>query len=368
MTPSTEASGRKLAHQVLSKTLHVRRGENVMIESWSEALPWAVPFVTEARRIGARPMMLYEDENAFWEALRGGGSRATGQVGEHEWSALEKTDAYVFLFGPAEWTRYDALSDRQTEGVAAYNAEWYRRASKAKLRGARLYLGRTSEAAAKRWKVDLARWRESLLRASLASPERMHALGTKVGARLRRGKSVSVTHPNGTDLSFRLGQFPVQLDDALVDARDLEDGNNMATIPGGVVGVSIDHRSGRGTAVGNHTVYPNTGPASGIQWSFKGGRLVAHEYARGGKAFDAALAEAPPEGRDRLSYFSIGLNPDLTYCPQMEDQELGAVMLRIGGNTFAGGKNASPFGSWMVLDGATVTVDGKPLVRSGKIV
>lgn len=368
MTPSAEALGQKLAHQVLSETLHVRRGENVTIEAWSEGLPWAVPFVTEARRLGARPMLLYEDEKAFWEALRSGVSRATGEVGEHEWSALDKTDAYVFFFGPAEWTRYDALSDKQTAGVAAYNAEWYRRAAKAGLRGARVYLGRTSAAAARRWEVDLARWREALLQASLSSPKRMHTLGTRVGSRLRRGKTVSVTHPNGTDLSFRLGRFPVQLDDALVDGADLRQGNNVATIPGGVVGVAIDHRSARGTALGNHVVYPNSGPASGARWTFEHGRLVGHEYARGGKAFDREFSEAPKDGRDRLSYVSIGLNPDLRGCPQMEDQELGAVMFRIGGNTFVGGKNSSPFGSWIVLTGATVTVDGKPLVKAGKIV
>jgi leucyl aminopeptidase (aminopeptidase T) len=358
----------KLARNVLSKTLKVRPKENVVIETWSESLPWAKPFVTEARRMGANPMMLYEDEPAFWEAVESGNARGTGRVGDHEWAALDKTNAYVFFFGPSEWPRFDALPPPKRVGVAAYNPDWYRRAAKAKVRGARLYLGRASQLAADRWKLDLGEWQDELLRASLVPPGEMNRLGTRIGERMRRGKQVKVSHSNGTELSFRLGKFPIQLDDALVDASDIKAGNNMATIPGGVVGVAIDHTSAEGLAVGNHTTYPDSGPVSGSRWKFAGGRLVEQSYESGGEGVEKAFAKAPRGGKDRLGYFSIGLNPEISQLPQMEDQELGAVLLQIGGNTFRGGKNASPFGAWMVLKGADVTVDDRPLLRNGKIV
>ncbi len=368
MDSPTEQLARKVAREVLTNTLRVTDGENVTIEAWSESLPWAVPFVVEARRLGAHPLMLYEDEPAFWEALRTGASRAVGAVGDHEWSALERTDAYVFFFGPSEWPRYDTLSDRRTEGVTAYNAEWYRRAAKARVRGARLYLGRTSRLAADRWEVDLRAWRTALLRASLASPQKMRQLAKKVARRLRGGRRAVLTHPNGTELEFRFGSYPVQVDDAVVDEADLRAGNNVASIPGGAVGVALDHTSGRGSIVGNHAVYPSSGPASGIRWSFRRGRLVDHSYAKGGKAFEKEYRAAPSKGRDRLSYLSVGLNPDLRGCPQLEDQEEGAVLLRLGGNGFAGGENPSPFGTWTVVTGANLVIDGRALLRGGKIV
>lgn len=367
MADSSDSLNRKVARQVLTKTLRVRRGENVTIESWSEALPWAVPFVNEARRVGARPMMLYEDEEAFWEALRTGSSKATGQVGEHEWSALNKTNAYVFFFGPAEWQRLDTLTPRQTVGVAAYNREWYRRAAKAGVRGARMYLGRTSEGAAERFHVNLGEWRDALQKASLVTPQRMHRPGARISQRLRGGKRVRVTHENGTDLEFKLGRYPIALDDGLVDDQDLRIGNNMATIPGGVVGVAIDHTSAKGRAIGNHPVYPSSGPASGIRWTFSDGRLKEFSYDQGGKEFEKEYSAAPRMGRDRLSYFSIGLNPKLASCPQMEDQEIGAVLLSIGGNVFRGGRNRSPFGAWMVLTGTDISIDGLPVLRNGQI-
>jgi leucyl aminopeptidase (aminopeptidase T) len=358
----------QMAKNVLRNTLKVRPGENVVIETWSETVPWATPFVAEARRIGANPILLYEDEAAFWEAVRTGHGPRTGQVGTHEWAALAKSAAYVFFFGPSEWPKFEDLPAKQQKGIAAYNQEWYKRAAKAKIRGARVYLGRTSRLAADRWKLDLDAWREELVRASLVPPADLHRLGTRIGQRLKNGKQVTVRHSNGTEISFRLGKFPVQLDDALVDADDLKGKNNMATIPGGVVGVAIDHTSAQGAVVGNHTTYPDSGPVSGAHWTFDGGHLVGQSYESGGEPLEAAFAKAPKGGRDRLSYFSIGLNPEITKLPQMEDQELGAVMFRLGGNTFQGGKNASPFAAWSVVKGADVTIDDKPVLREGRIV
>jgi leucyl aminopeptidase (aminopeptidase T) len=358
----------KVARNVLAKTLRVRRGENVVIETWSESLPWAKPFVTEARRMGANPMLLYEDEGAFWEAVNSGNARGTGRVGSHEWSALANSSAYVFFFGPSEWPRTDDLPAKKLAGIASYNAEWYRRAAKAKIRGARMYLGRTSALAAERWDLDLEAWQEELQRASLVPPEEMHRIGARIGERLRKGRRVSVSHSNGTEVSFALGKYPIQLDDALVDAADLKAGLNMATIPGGVVGVAIDPTSAEGTIVGNHTTYPNSGPVSGSRWEFRDGHLTAQSYDSGGEPIAAAYAQAPQSGKDRLSYFSIGLNPELAISPQMEDQELGAALFRMGANTFMGGKNASPFAAWSVVKGSDVAIDGRPVVTGGRIV
>lgn len=367
MPDSKDVSASKLARNVLKNTLRLKRGENVVIETWSEALPWAKPFVAEARKMGANPLLLYEDEESFWDALKTGDARHTGRVGTHEWAALEKSAAYVFFFGPSEWPRAESISAKNLAGVAAYNPEWYRRAAKAKIRGARMYLGRTSQLAADRWQLDLDAWREELVRASLVPPSELHALGTRIGERMKKGKKVRITHPNGTEVSFRLKKYPVQLDDSLVDESDLKMGNSMATIPGGVVGVSIDHTSAEGSIIGNHTTYPNSGPVTGTRWNFSDGRLKSQSYETGGKPIEDAYAKAPRPGKDRLGFFSVGLNSEITKLPQMEDQEIGAILFQLGGNSFRGGKNVSPFGAWTVVKGADLSIDDKPVLQGGRI-
>jgi hypothetical protein len=141
----------------------------------------------------------------------------------------------------------------------------------------------------------------------------------------------------------------------------------MATIPGGVVGVAVDHTSAEGTVEGNRTSYYPWGPSDGLQWTFHDGHLTDHAYGMGKEAFEKAYAKAP-KGKDRMSFLSIGLNPEISMSPQMEDQELGAVMLRIGGNSFVGGKNNCPFGVWAVIRGANVSIDDHPVVQDGHIV
>jgi len=368
MPAQSEEMATRMARTVLAKTLRVRKGENVIIETWSEALPWAKPFVNEARKMGANPMLLYEDEASFWEALGSGRSRQTGQVGSHEWAALDKTAAYVFFFGPSEWPRRDKLPAKSLAGVAAYNPDWYKRSAKAKVRGARMYLGRTSQMAADRWHLDLDAWREELVRASLVPPEQLHRLGERVAGRIRKGRVATVSHSNGTELSFRLGRYPVGLDDAIVDEADLKSGNNVANLPGGVVGSAIDHTSASGVLVGNHTTYPDSGPVDGHRWEFVDGHLTNQTYKSGGDAILEAYGKAPKAGRDRLSAFTVGLNSEISHLPQMEDQELGALYFSLGGNSFRGGKNNSPFGTWMVLTGADLAIDGKPVVKGGQIV
>ena len=366
---SLDAGGplERMARVVLHDALRVRPGENVTIETWSGSVPWARAFIAEARRLGALPMTLYEDEELFWNAVSSGKPGSLGRVGVHELAALGKTDAYVFFFGPSEWPRFEGLPDRVRSRTQAYNHEWYRRAARAKLRGVRMFLGRTSPQSADVFQVDLDQWRDELVRATLTPPATMHRVGRKIGQRLLRGRTVRISHSNGTDLTLRLKKYPVQLDDGLIDAEDLRAGNNLTWMPSGVVSVAVDEAFGEGRIVGNRTVYLGSGPAEGGDWTLRDGRLRSFSYGRGAEHFEKPYGEAP-KGRDQPGLLSIGLNPEISMSPQMEDQELGAVTFRIGGNAFSGGRNSCPFLTWLVVRGADVSIDGRPLLTSGKIV
>jgi leucyl aminopeptidase (aminopeptidase T) len=366
MDEATSELGRKVAHVVLRDSLRVRPGENVIVESWSESMPLAKSFVTEARQLGAHPLTLFEDEPEYWSAVDRLKPASFGTLGSHEWAALAKTHAYVFFFGPAEWPRLDNLPPRTRSRLTAYNMEWYRRAARAKLRGARMWIGRTSLSAAARFGVDLDQWRDELLRATLVPPAELHRRGMKVGTRLRQGKKLTVSHGNGTQLELRLKHYPVQLDDGLVDAADVKAGNNVAVIPGGVVGAAVDESYAEGTFISDRVANLADGPVEGGQWTFRDGRLTSYSYGKGAEHFESPYQRAP-KGRDRPAMISVGLNPAISLSPQMEDQELGTVMVRVGGNGFLGGKNRINFGSWLVLRGADLSIDGRPVVTAGKL-
>jgi len=62
------------------------------------------------------------------------------------------------------------------------------------------------------------------------------------------------------------------------------------------------------------------------------------------------------------------VNPRAKFGFLQNDIVRGAVLIGAGGNQFSGGPNKSSFSHAQTVSRATVEVDGKPLVRGGKLV
>lgn len=137
--PATRA---KVARSVFKNNLRVKKGDRVIVEAWTHTLPWAVSFAREARRLGAHPIVPYEDEAAYWDAVEKDQNGVVGEVSDHEWAALGKTDVYIHFWGPGDRLRLSSLPAKQRGSLFQFNEQWYKNASKAGLRGARMELGR----------------------------------------------------------------------------------------------------------------------------------------------------------------------------------------------------------------------------------
>ncbi len=365
-----------MASLVLSKTLRVRPGEAVTIETWSGTLPWATAFVLEARRMGARPVLLYEDEETYWKSVASADPKVLGTPGRHEWALLERTNAYVFFWGPGDLAREMRLPEKTRELLGAYDDRWFATAERVGLRMARLYLGRMTAASAPIYGVDADAVQRELVDAALVDPEPMHRMGLRVAERLREGTELHIEHPNGTDLSLRLKHRPPILQTGIFDGLTAKKGGRIpshpglleATVPAGYVFVALDEGFAEGRFVSDRPSFLELTRLRGGIWEFRNGRLIHYSYLDGRDAFDRAYAAAGP-GRDLPGMITIGLNPKIRHAPLMEDQALGTVTLNIGANRYAGGTTETKnwFKPWLLLRGADVAIDGKPLVKHGKV-
>ena len=364
-----EANGGRLAAALLGNALRLKRGENLIVETWSHSLAYATACVIEARRNGAHPILLLEDETAYWRSVDVAPQvqRWSG-VGQHEWAALDRADAYVFFPGPGDRRRLRSLPTAARDALVGYNDEWYRRARRARVRAVRSLLGYASDSQALHWGVNGPLWRSQLIRGTVeVDYPQLVADAQRLVQRLRTAKSLRITGANGSDLTVRLRGRSPWSDDGVVGADDLKAGRNMANAPPGSVVVAVDEKSAEGLVVGNRPSFLGEGRVEGGQWELKSGRLTSHWYTDGQATFDAAF-EAAPKGKDALSFLSVGLNPALgAGVAQVEDQEAGAVTLGIGGNTYYGGSNRCPWVSWVVLGEASIAADGKPLLDRGKV-
>lgn len=363
--PSPEQADR-LGRAVLRQRLRLRPKERVTIESYPTSLPWAAGFVREARRLGAYPIVHYEDEASYWDAAEHGRAGLIGALPAHEAAALGETDAYVFFWGPEDLDRRDRLPESAQESLFSFNPRWYELAKKAGLRGARMGIARATPANARRYGVPLARWQSQLYGASLEDPARLAPTALKIARALGGRGEVRLTHPNGTDLTLALDTRPVQQATGLLpppSKRGLF--GRMVNVPDGSVYVSIDESTADGTLVANRPTNA-TGPSlEGGRWTFKDGRLVGHRYRRGDRAFTTQFGAATG-AKDRPAFLEVGVVPGLEGVPLLEENELGSVTVGIGGNGSFGGKNRSTLFQFLSLAGATLTVGGRAVVRAGR--
>jgi leucyl aminopeptidase (aminopeptidase T) len=367
--PNAEGGPAAVARAILGGALRVRRGEHVAVLTWNHTLPWATACVIEARRVGARPFLVLEDEAAFWQSLDLGPSpRPWAGLAPPMRAAVARAEVLVSFPGPADRPRLRALPPEKLRPFLGPEDDGIVHSRRAGNRGVRCLLGYVSDAQAERWSVPAAMWRSQLIRGIVDVDYGAMARDAQRAARLlRHGRSLRLMAANGTDLSLRLRGRTPWVDDGRIDRDDRRHGRNVSASPAGSVVVAVDEGSAQGTVVGNRPSFLASGRVAGAQWEVERGRLRNYWYTEGAESFESEFAHAP-RGREVVGLFALGLNPALAPgVPQAEDAEAGTVTLAIGGNSLYAGRNRCRYLSWITVGEATVTVDGHPLADRGKL-
>jgi leucyl aminopeptidase (aminopeptidase T)/transposase len=364
-----DAQTREMARNVLRNCLRVKPGEKVTIDSWTATLPEANAMVLEALDLGARPLLLYQDEPTYWAATAETRLENLGHLGEHRKAAIEHTDVLVSFFGPSDRERFHALPAAVNSRLWEYNAALYRAAARSGARSAQIALGRASPASARMYGVDLATWRKELVEGCLVPPPELRRRGAPLAAALSAGRELRISHPNGTDLKLRLRRRKAQLSDGFVPPTRQKRDWNLVTLPAGVVVVAVDERFAEGSFHSNVRsaigMSDTVGEVAGGRWIFERGHLARFSYEEGGELFSQSYAKAGA-GRDLPGSLSVGLNDSISVSPLLEDQSAGTVSFHIGRNDHVGGSTSASWWAWLFLRGATVSVDGRTILKEGK--
>jgi len=366
-----DANAREMARVVLRKCLRVRPGEHVAVESWSETLDYANAFVLEILQLRARPLLVYQDEPTYWAAVAENRPSDLARVGDHLRAAIAKSDALVSFFGPSDRERSHALPWSTRFRLGEYPDALYGAAAKAGTRAVQLALGRASPASARMYGVDLATWKGELVAGTLVDPGLLHRRALRIARLFSTGRSIEISHPNGTRLRLGLRRRRPQVSDGLVPRARPKGDWGLVQLPAGVVSVALDERVADGVFRSNVRnsvgVSDTVGEVEGGRWTFTGGRLDRFSYDRGHELFSQSF-ERGGAGRDRVGLLSVGLNDRISMAPLLLDQQAGVLTLQIGRNESAGGINHAFWWAWLILRGADLKVDGKMVVKAGKLV
>lgn len=327
----------------------MKKGEAVTVEAWNNGLGFARHVLAEARTMGCTAILLMEDEKAYIEGVRNAPKDTLGLMGKHEMSLLSATDAYIFIPGPPLWAFSKALESQELADSTRYNSSWYEAAEKAKLRGARMTFGYAGPDMARMVGKSLEKIVVAQLKAALADFGEISETVARLVPHLGDGAQGSLESP-GVSVRFQF-KGDLSVEDGVVDANDVADGNNVAYVPPGLVSKQVEPTSATGTVKISASL-TRYGVVDGATLTFSGGVLTSWE-GKGKDKLDALLKPLPPE-KKRLTSLNVGLNPAMRYGFGRDAFVRGAVT--IGGFGFTAAIRRGRLGS-----------DGYELVSEGKL-
>lgn len=343
----TEDIWAEVAGRLLDRTLGLKKGESITVETWDNGLRFALEVVRQARRKGAIPLLLLEDEATFLKGVAEMPKESTGLMGKHEYGLLSGTDAYVFIPGPPLGAFYKGISREQYAESTKYNESWYKAAKKARLRGARLPFGYVGRDFAKLAGTNEKVMIRGHLEAALADLNKISQTGKALAAKLQDGRE-AVVSTRSSRIVFSL-KGDLELEDGLVDQDDLREGLNMTYLPPGYVLKGV----AKGSATGKIAVTRSLSSGGMIEdgvLEFEKGRLRKWSSERSKDSLDKVLGG----GNLPLECFAVGLNPRLNYGLGLDRFVKGAI-------SFYG------FGFTAVCRKASVRVAGRKLVDEGRV-
>ena len=186
---------------------------------------------------------------------------------------------------------------------------------------------------------------------------------------LMASKSIKVTTPDGTNLSLSVSGRPVIVSDGVISKGDVSNkllSGRQASLPDGIVSVTAVESSAAGKVVVARDEC-RFAPVTNIRFDVVGGKMQ-NFTAGDGKACFEELFNTNTGAKDMVAGISIGLNPALkptdNYRP---GTAAGVVYLSFGNNILDGGKNDSSFRWGFPILNGTVEIDGKVVVKDGKI-
>lgn len=339
----------EVVSRMLDKTLGLKKGESITVETWNNGLKFALEVARQARRRGAIPLLVLEDEDNYLNGIAETPKESIGLMGKHEYGLLSGSDAYVFIPGPPLGAFYKGMTRAQYADLTKYNQSWYKAAEKAKLRGARVTFGYVGRDFAKLLGKSEKEIVDGQLDAAQVDLNRISQTGKALASRLQDGREV-VVRGKSTRLAFKL-KGDLELEDGLVDQKDIKQGLNVSYMPPGYVLKGVAKNSATGKVAITRSL-STAGMIEDAILEFENGKLKGWSSEKSKEALDKVLG--PAKGKLPLEYFSIGLNPRLKYGVGLDRFVKGVV-------SFYG------VGFTAVCRNASVSIGGRKVVDEAKI-
>lgn len=370
---NTDQRQAEIAHKVLTISAKVKPGEVVVISGGIQKLPLMEALAIEASKAGARVAPLFVTTDRIQRSsIADVSEEYLGQPAPAmEW--LKNIDVWI---STADMEDSKAVLDGIPEtklAKASRSADAFRAAlNHSKLR--EVYIGVPNRKDAEYARVDWATYQRMQWDAINADYKQIADQGDRLAKILENAKSVRITSPSGTDLTVELGNRKAFLNVGILEEHPRETGafmSRLASLPGGDLIIAPMESSANGKVFAPKDTCRPYEYLAGATYEFKNGKMVSFNAKGNPECFEQDFA-AYGGDKDRISSLQIGLNQALKV---MEDgseyrpaEAAGMVYIGLGNNQLLGGNNKTDFEWTIPVVKASVEVDGKTVLKDGRLV
>jgi leucyl aminopeptidase (aminopeptidase T) len=375
LVASTTAGAQSRNSQNVARNLvqagMVKTGDKVLVSGSVRDAPLLEDIAVEVMKVGAHPLItIWSDRltRRSYDEVPATFDNITSPIGK---LFVENFDVQIALdVGEAEGllagvpvTRMSARS-KANEPI---NQAYFQRNVRSVNLGTGLYPTAT---ASRRLGVPQSTMASAFWKAASVNPASLRATAESLRRTIANGKVVTVTAPNGTNVSFGLNADRAMISDGALTAEKVKRGSAAAStwLPAGELLIPAVDGTANGKVVVDKVLWDGR-VIRGLTLLFRNGVLesmtAANDMARLKAQYDASTG-----AKDRFQGIDIGVNPEMR-LPVGSGRIVwgapGSVVVGFGDNRGLGGENASDFGVVGQLGNATVKVDGTPIISNGRL-
>ncbi len=309
---------------------------------------------------GATPLLDFQSPAYLNRWLATASPAAIQQSSHHRLRQLQQVDRVIALSGgmpdfglaaPATFAAWQALDEALT------TIEEERQLPV-------LVVAVPNQQRADRLGLALADLEARLLPAHLLSSAQCQQIVTTALTRVA-GQQITIVTGAGYTLHLDHGDRAWHGDDGVIDDADRQRQTIVSNLPAGSIYTTVQEEATHGSLY-----LPQLFEAREVVFHFTAGRIATIEAAQGGDQVATWLDSHSGEPR-RISHIGIGLNPHL-HAPigwtLVDEHITGAIFVALGENRYMGGANASSLNHDFAQHGASLQVDGRPIVEAGRVI
>jgi leucyl aminopeptidase (aminopeptidase T) len=199
--------------------------------------------------------------------------------------------------------------------------------------------------------------------------DKMLTSGKQISSLLKPESVLKLTTKEGTNLSFRISKNEPVLNTGRTNDTKIDSRAVATYLPAGEVYTTIDLMSAEGIMVIPRFDFRGIW-VENLKLKFVKGTIVSVEADKHAELIKDFF-EKHPESTKSLSVFDLGINTDsypISNSKYVSFEMAGMICLFVGDNSWAGGDISTGASLNFFQPNATLTVDGKTLVKDGKLI